>query len=244
MKISVSNVLINLIPGITNASTDDAANISSPNHSLNYTSGGGVGNFAVSYGAHLNISYVAISGHNAATINSATVQLFDGATMLFSMQITRNNNIMFTFAERSFTDLIVKFITIPNTYQMTVSFIAAGKAIDIPRGEQGGYKRQWLNRSTTQRTVSTFEVAPIGGTQKSKALKGVLMIPDSSKVFSEDEWQDFIDFSFEQPFFIKEQNAKPQSSYICYDPKFDIASHAQTLDLNVLSLKFTLYNGL
>ena len=245
LSISTSNVLIDLTPAIVDTGIgEDAANISDPDHSLNYTCGSSAANFSVSYGAQSNISYVGISGHNASTPANATIQLYDDAVLIDSVIIKRNHNIMFTFPSMSFTDLKVVFITVPVTYQMTLSFIAAGQHLTILKGEQAGYKRAWLNRHTTQKTTTNLQVGPVAGTRKSKALKGTLNFPNELSSFTEDEWQDFIDFSFEQPFFIKEQTDKPESSYICSDPAHDIKAHGQTLALDVIMLKFTAYNGL
>tara|TARA_R110000765_G_scaffold149359_1_gene251997 strand:- start:422 stop:1168 length:747 start_codon:yes stop_codon:yes gene_type:complete len=245
LAISTSNVLIDVVPTLTDAGTGEvAANISDPDHSLNYTCGTAIGDFQASYGVQNNISYVAISGHTAATPATATIELYDNVTLIDTVTITRNNNIMFTFPEMSFTDLIVKFITVPNNYQMTVSFIAAGKYLAIETGQQAGYARNWLNRHVTQRSNSTLEVGPISSTQRAKALKGMLSLPNELAIFTEGTWQDFIDFSFEQPFFIKEFQDKPESSYICYDPMPGVKSHPQTPTLDVITLKFTVYNGL
>ena len=246
LAISTSNVLIGVTPTIlSDAGTGEiAANISDPDHSLNYTCGTSTGDFQVSYGAQSNISYVAISGHTAATPTSATVELYDNVTLIDTVTINRNNNIMFTFPEMSFTNLFIKFITVPNNYQMTVSFIAAGQYIAIETGQQAGYARNWLNRHVTQRSNSTLEVGPISSTQRAKALKGTLSLPNELAIFTEGTWQDFIDFSFEQPFFIKEFQDKPESSYICYDPVPGVKSHPQTPTLDVITLKFTVYNGL
>ena len=245
LAISTSNVLIDVVPTLTDAGTGEvAANISDPDHSLNYTCGTAIGDFQASYGAQNNISYVAISGHTAATPATATIELYDNVTLIDTVTITRNNNIMFTFPEMNFTDLIVKFITVPNNYQMTVSFIVAGKYLAIETGQQAGYARNWLNRHVTQRSNSTLEVGPISSTQRAKALKGMLSLPNELAIFTEGTWQEFIDFSFEQPFFIKEFQDKPESSYICYDPIPGVKSHPQTPTLDVITLKFTVYNGL
>lgn len=245
LSISTSNVLIDQVPTITDVGTGEvAANISDPDHSLNYTCGTGAADFIVSYGAQTNISYVAISGHTAATPTQATIELYNDATLIDSVIIQRNNNIMFTFPLMTFQDLKVKFITVPNNYQMTVSYIAAGKYLTILKGEQSGYSRQWLNRHTAQRTVSTLQVGPISSTQKSKALKGSLSLPDELSTFAEQAWQTFIDFSLTQPFFIKEVKSKPESSYICYDPVSGVKAHAQTRKLDMITLKFDCFNGL
>ena len=245
LSISSTNVLLDVIPTITDPGTNEvAANISDPNHSLNYTCGTAVADFDISYGAQSNISYVAISGHTAATAAPATIELYDGVTLIDSVDLTRNNNVMFTFLEWDFTDLIVRFVTVPNNFQTTVSYIAAGQYITIEKGQQAGYARNWLNRHITQRTASTTEVGPISSTQKSKALKGKLSLPNELAIFSNGVWQDFIDFSYEQPFFIKEVKSLPESSYICYDPLPSVKSHPTTTTLDVITLSFAVYNGL
>ena len=237
--------MLNVVPTVTDPGTGEiAANISDPDHSLNYTCGISIVDFAVSYGAQTNISYVAISGHTAATPAQATIELYNGVTLIDSVVLQRNNNVMFTFPAQAFQDLIIKFITVPNNYQMTVSFIAAGEIITLLKGEQAGYVRGWLNRGTIQRTASTLEGAPISSTQRSKPLPASLSMPNELAIFTQGTWQKFIDFSFEQPFFIKESKSKPESTYICYDPKHGIKSHPKTRVLDVITLKFTLFNGL
>ena len=73
LAISATNVLIDQVPTITDAGTDEIpANLSDPDHSLNYTCGTNVTDFAISYGAQSGINYVGISGHNAATPAQAT----------------------------------------------------------------------------------------------------------------------------------------------------------------------------
>lgn len=245
LSISKSNILIGVMPNIIDAGTGEVAfNISDPDHSLNYTCGTNVSDFAVSYGVQNNISYVGVSGHTAATPAPATIEIYNDVTLIDSVDLNRNNNVMFTFPEMNFTNLIIKFTTVPNNFQMTVSFIAAGQHISLERGEQAGFQRNWLNRHTTQRTVSTLEVGPISSTQRSKSLKGTLSLPNELAIFSTGEWQDFIDFSFEQPFFMKEFEDKPESSYICYDPMPGVKSHPSTRALDVITLKFTVFNGL
>ena len=245
LAISTTNVLLNVVPAITDPGTNEvAANISDPDHSLNYTCGTTVADFAVSYGAQTNISYVGISGHTAATPDQATIELYDDTLLIDTVTIQRNNNLMFTFAVQDFTDLIVKFITVPNNYQMTVSFIAAGEYLTIAKGQQAGYARNWLTRHTTQRTASTLEVGPISSTQRSKALSGMLSLPNELAIFTEGVWQAFVDFSYDQPFFIKEFKSKPESTYLCYDPSHGFKSHPQTQTLDGITLKFTAFNGL
>tara|TARA_R110000737_G_scaffold266435_1_gene274034 strand:+ start:738 stop:1484 length:747 start_codon:yes stop_codon:yes gene_type:complete len=245
VSISTSNVLLGVVPIITDVGAGEvAANISDPDHSLNYTCGTSTSDFAIIYGAHTNISYVAVSGHTAATPAPATVQLYNGATLVDSVAISRNHNIMFTFPSQSFSNLIVKFLVSPNNFQTTVSYIAAGQHVNLTYGTQAGYKRNWLNRHTVQRTTTNLQVAPISTTQRNKPLQGSLRLPNELATFAESNWQTFIDFSYEQPFFLKEVESKPESTYICYDPSFNNSTHGSTTTLNSLMLKFTLFNGL
>lgn len=245
LKLTISNVLIDQVPAIIDAGVNEVpANISDPDHSLNYTCGTDSADFSVSYGAQQAISYIAISGHNAATQAAATVEIYNGGLLLDSATLTRNHNLMFTFPLQTFVDLIVKFVTAPTTYQTTVSYISAGEIITIQSGEQSGYKRQWLNRHTTQRTTTNLQVMPTSTTTQNKSLKGVLSLPNMLSETSQGLWQTFIDFAYEQPFFIKEVKDKPESSYICFDPRFDTSAHSQTRKLDVIKLNFTLFNGL
>ena len=245
LSISTTNALIDAVPTITDAGAgENPANISDPNHSLNYTCGTSSAVFEVSYGARSNISYVGVSGHNAATLAAATIQVWNAGALIDTVTIVRNNNVMFTFPEQSFSNLIIKFVTSPSTYQTTVSYIAAGKHLDIQTGEQAGYNRAWLNRHDTIKTTTNLIVAPVSSIRKAMPLKGALSFPNQSAEFTEDEWQMFIDFSFDQPFFVKEQEDKPQSSYICFDPKHSVKAHQSTRLLNVTKVKFITYTGL
>ena len=245
LSISSNNVLVNQTPTVVDAGIGETPlNISDPDHSLNYTSGTSTGDFSVSYGAQSNISYVGVSGHTAATASNATVELRDGALLIDSILIKRNHNIMFTFPEMSFTDLKVIFLTTPNNYQMTVSFIAAGTHLSIPTGEQAGYNRAWLTRGIVQRTSSNSQNGPISSIQKNMPIKVTLSLPNELETFTAGDWQDLVDFSFEQPFFIKEQESKPESTYLCSNPVHGVKAHAQTRKLDVITLKYTAFNGL
>lgn len=246
MIVTTSNVLIGVTPTIlTDAGIDEVpSNITDIDHSLTYTSGTAVDDFTIAFGAQNGINYVAISGHDAAAINPATVQVLNNGVLVDQVTISRNHNLVFSFETANFTDLQVKFVATPNTTPVTVSYICAGVYLEVPRGEQAGYSRNWLKRHRTQQTSSTLEVAPTATTQKRKGLKGTLTSPNQELTFIESEWQPFIDFTFEQPFFIKEIDSRPESSYICYNADHDTKAHSQTRLLDDLKLTFTCYNGL
>ena len=251
LSISTSNVLLDAVPTIDNPGANEVpANISDPDHSLTYTCGTNGGTyFDIHYGAKSDISYVAVSGHNVSLNSASTsIRVYNGSTLIDSASIDRDHNVMLTFPEMDFTDLTVRFSggvgPDPLPTAVTVTFVAAGKHLSIATGEQAGFKRNWLNRHTTQRTTTNLQVGPVSSLTQRKALKGSLSLPNETPAFSQGEWQTFIDFAFEQPFFIKEVEDLGQSSYICFDPSFNTSSHGQTLALDVLKLDFTVYNGL
>lgn len=245
MAISLTNVLTNVVPTVTDGGIGAVpSNVTNPDHSLTLSSGISVTDFSLSFGALTNLTYVAISGHDAATPDQATIELFDGVTLVDSVVLQRNNNVMFTFSLRNFTDLIIKFVTVPNTFITTVSYIAAGQHMLIIGGEQAGYKRNWLKRHLRQKTTIGLQSSPIATTKRRRPIKSSLSLPNEVVNFSRGTWQDFLDFAESQPFFIREVDALPESTYICYDPIEDVVAHAQTRSLDVLRLSFAAYNGL
>ena len=246
MIVTTSNKLIGVVPVIQQDQGPGQvpANITDPDHSLTYTSGTSSTEFWVSFGAQTDISYLAISGHDSASSNDGIIEVYNGATSVAGITISRNHNLMFTFDLQDFTDLWVRFAITPNNQPTTVSFIAAGTYLVIPRGEQSGYSRQWLERQTTSQTSTNLLSAPTAVTQKRMALKGNLSIPNQTRDFIETQWQTFIDFSFEQPFFIKEVDGEAQTSYICYNPKHKITAHPLNRGLVNASVQFNSYNGL
>jgi hypothetical protein len=250
LLVTYTNVLIGQVPTITNQGAGEIpANLSDPDHSLNYTCGNASTDFTISYGPQNDISYVAISGHNGATGGPIMVVIYDGLDYVkLVLPVDRNNNLMISFDERNFSDLIIKFLPQPSDpplrKETTVSFIAAGKHLDIEKGEQAGYKRLWLMRHLEQRTTTNMQSMPVSTLKKPKGLKGSLSLPNESTRFTETDWQDFIDFTLEQPFFIKEREDSSQSTYICFDAKHTISAHPQTRELNSVTLSFTAFNGL
>ena len=248
MIITKSNALIGIVPTIPvdAGASQTPAHVVSADHSENYTSGTSSSAFTISFGTRTDIEYLAISGHNAANSGTCTITVKDGATTIASATISSNNNVIISFTKRTFTDLRVEFTTATNTAAVTVSYIAAGEYLTVPRGgEQSGYSRQWLSRSLTQRTTSSLNSAPVAMLQRRKPLKGKLNIPNATSAFSQGEWQTLIDFAVTNPFFIREVDSLPESSYICFDPKLDtVKAHGQTRAMDSLSLNFNVYNGL
>ena len=86
ISISTSNVLTATTPTITSPGVGEVAlNISSPDHSLNYTSGSSSVYFSVAYGIVQNVSYVGVSGHTGAGTIGVTVELYDDTLLIDSV---------------------------------------------------------------------------------------------------------------------------------------------------------------
>jgi hypothetical protein len=248
--ITKTNVLIGVTPTIgLDLGTGDPASITDPDHSTSYLGGPATDPFEVRFGSTGVIDYVAISGHNGcSTGNDMTIEIRDSTIgVVTSATISRNNNVVITFTPQAFADLRVRFIHNPVTYRMTLTYVAAGESITIPNdGEQSGYARNWLNRQIMQRVTGNTVSAPIALTKRRKALKGSLNIPNATTSFSRGDWQDFLNFADSLPFFIRENDMLPESSYICFNPKLDrtARAHGSTRALDALSISFDAYNGL
>lgn len=249
MIITKTNVLLGVIPTITDPGVNQTpANITDPDHSTTYTSGILLGtDFRINFGAVDDVSYVAISGHNATSTGSgASIEVRDGATVIEAEVIQTNNNLIITFTKRDFTDLRVNFSVSPTSHPVTVTYIAAGEYLTVPNnGEQAGYTRAWMARQLTQRVSTNINSAPLALTKRRKPIKMSLSIPDATTTFSRGEWQTFLDFAASQPFFIRENDAIAYSTYICFDPDLNtVDAHASTRALDSIKLNFMAYNGL
>ena len=219
--------------------------ISNPDHSLTFTTGNGACTFTYDAddGDTDLISYVGISGHNIG--EGGVVTVYHGGTLVGTHTVgKRNNVIMITFTPQVFTSIAITVTPVSAGTPTTFSYIDGGSYLSIETGEQAGYKRNWLNRGLTQKTTSNTQGAPASSLLKRIPLTGTLSLPNELSGFSRDEWQDFIDYAYEYPFFVKEVESNAASSYVCFDPKFSTESHAQTLALDSLSVTFKAYNGL
>ena len=242
MIISLSNVLTGVVPAINvgaNAGQVDA-NITDPDFSAVYVSSGAV--LELSFGVTNFAKYIAIAGHNLA---GGTVEILDGVTLLKTVNLTRNNTVMITDQNASYTDLTIRLTAVGGDPAL-VSFIAAGTLINVPNnGEQAGYSRNWLNRPLKQKTSVNSLASPTAIVNKRVPLAGRLSIPNASTAFSQGQLQEFYDFIETQPFFIKEIDTNDISSYVCFNPKWIAPkAHGGTRALDVVSFSFRVSNGL
>lgn len=262
MIITTSNVLLGLSPSITTgASSDVSSNLTDPDFSTVYVSSSQT-KLTMEFGSIPNIGYVAVAGFNIAEGNKdregelSRVRVYDGQTLLKTNQIIRDNCVVMTFDDRTFSNLRIGLRNFSGKANPVCTFVAAGSYITVPNsGEVGGYNRQFLSRNTKQKTTNNNLAAPVSILRKAIAAKGTLSLPNMTKAFSENEWQSFLDFSENNFFFIQEQQSEliavnvnsgiNSSAYLCYNVISNkVTAHQSTRQLNNISLGFNVYNGL
>lgn len=253
MFITKNNFLKGLSPSVTSGlSSDLPSNISSSDHSLNYSSSSTI--FRCEFEVNRNVSYVAVSASNLDGASIVAQEKSSGifaSLPTFSRQetVVRNNVLLFIFPEATARNIE---ITISGgSVAPVINHIAAGQAVQIPNGgELSGYARQWLNRNVMSRTISNSIGAPVTNLTRRQPLKGNLNIPNMTTEFAQGEWQNILDFLATGEVFYISENADFDSedfeqSYACFQPKFTAPkAHSDTRALQNLSLGFSCYNGL
>lgn len=260
MIITKSNVLGGVSPTITrgkNTSFSESS-ITDSDFSTLYTSSDNQ-YLTMGFGVVPSISYVAVAGLNIAGNKDFTsrVSVMDGDTVLIRNFISNNNCVVIDFEERSFSNLRVVLYNDAGNTPPSVRHIAAGKRIQVPNsGETSGHNRQFLNRNEKNRSTVNNLGAPIAQLKKKVAAKGSLNLPNMTKEFSEGEWQEFLDFSMSNHFFIREQDNSPNglggrqsyynnSAYMCFDVQNNsVTAHGETRALNNIKVSFKVFNGL
>jgi hypothetical protein len=261
MHITTSNVLLGKVPeSVENGENEnfDIASVTDPDFSTFYVSSDN-SRLTFDFGATETINYVAYAGLNIEGNKDFTsrVRIRDGSTIIATTFVSMNNCVLITFEARTFTNLRIGMFNAKGDTQPRVSFIAAGTAFEVPNGGEGsGYNRQFLNRNIKTKSTLNDIAAPIALLTKKISAKGSLKIPNVTRSFSESTWQDFLDFSSANQFFIREQDPVPvidfngettnnNSAYLCFDAeKSKTTAHSGTRALNNLSVSFKVFNGL
>lgn len=259
MFISKSNIIRGRTPSLLEGiSSDLPTNITNPDFSVNYTASSS--RVVFSFGNVGVIDYVAVcasgfAGGDVAVRNGESTINFDASLGRYD-DAEREHVLMFNFASQNVTDLRIVVDSRSAALFPTVSFVAAGRYMQVPNGgETSGYRRNWLTRNYMQRTQTNSDAAPVTSLVKRMPLKGSLSLPNMLNNFTLGEWQDFLDFVVSEPFFICEQDSivpytadsgyTPQASYICYNAKFSApTAHNATRALNNLKIDFECFNGL
>ena len=239
MYITSSNVIKDNTPALITGSIANGVieNILDPNFSVSLRTSGSI--LEVSIGAATSVNYVTVSGHVAHT-----VEILDGTTPVTSESLVRNNNLMFVFTEQSFTDLRIRLTSAIG--DNVLFLVTCGSAFEAPLGgEQSGYSRAWLGRGLVSKAKTTTLAYPNSILKKKIPLSVTLKLSNMTAEFSQTTWQDFLDFIEWNLFFIVEDETKPESSYVCFDPNYlPPKAHSATRALNNVSLKFKCNNGI
>jgi len=261
MYITKSNVLINKTPTSVQNGENlnfDPASVTDPDFSTFYVSTDN-NRLTFDFGAVSNINYVAYAGLNIEGARNFTsrVRVRDGSTIIATTFVSMNNCVLVTFPSRSFSNLRVGMLNELGETPPRVSFIAAGQAFKVPNGgENSGYNRQFLNRNIKTKSTLSDIAAPVATLKKKISAKGALNLPNVTRSFSESTWQEFLDFSSSNIFFIREQDpvnelgvelasSNNNSAYACFDlARNKVSAHNQTRLLNNVSVSFKVFNGL
>jgi hypothetical protein len=256
MIITTSNVIANVTPTITTGvSTDLAKNITDRDFSVSYTSSDQF-RLTADFGVTGLINYVAVAGTNIKGNGGggSYVRIYDTSVVIATVNVSSDQVVVVPFTAKSFINLRVVIFNESGSTPPQLTYAAAGLSLTVPNGgEIAGYSRQWLTRNIKPRTTVNNLGAPIATIQKRVALKGTLILPNMLKAFSENEWQDFLDFAYSDHFFILEQDISTDtefqgvnpSAYMCYEAMNSKATaHQQTRSLNNLSISFKVFTGL
>jgi len=248
MLLTKTNILSGTIPTISvGSSSDDAENITDQDFSLNYTSSSKT-SMTIEFGATAEITYMALAGLIIAGDGSGTssVTLYDDTSLINTALLKRNHCVVIPFEARSFTNLKIVLANPTADTEISIAYVSAGTTLTVPNdGETAGYTRHWLNRQIKTKATTSNLAAPVTVLRKPIAIKGTLSIPNMLASFSQEDYQDFLDFAIDELFFIIEDETKFESSYCCFEmiPKPPKA-HSQTRSLNNVAFSFKVFNGL
>lgn len=261
MHITTSNILLGRAPTSVQNGENlnfDPANVTDPDFSTFYVSTDS-NRLTFDFGPTGVINYVAYAGLNIEGDKDFTsrVRIRDGATIIATTFVSMNNCVLVTFPARSFSNLRVGMFNELGDTPPRVSFISAGDAFEVPNGgEVAGYNRQFLNRNSITKSTLNDLAAPVAVLTKKVSAKGTLNLPNMTRSFSESTWQDFLNFSVSNQFFIREQDpvdalgvdlvtSNNNSAYLCFDlQRSKTTAHGQTRALNNISASFKVFNGL
>lgn len=251
MRISLTNRLLGTTPVVSSgAGTGDASAITDPDHSNVYVSGSN-STMTIDFGQQLNLTYVGISGHNLgdSVSGDGSIELKDGSTTILTANFDRNKIVMFNFALRSFTNLRLVLTANGGTTKgvgVFVAYVAAGINFEVPNGGQvAGFQSAQLTRPEKTRVSSSASASPTAITRKKMPIPVTLSLPNMAAQWVGTTFQDFLEFSATQPFFINEKDATFATAILCFEPVYTPPSaHDSTRALQNVSIKFKAFNGL
>lgn len=260
MFITRTNILLGTTPSVEFGANSNfnPQSIVDPDFSTLYQSSENT-KMVIYFGSAQNINYVAFAGTNIKGAEDFTSSFVvrNNNTVIATTFVKYDNCCVVSFPQRSFNNLVVELNNPEGDVRPLVRYIAAGQGFIVPNdGENAGYNRQFLNRNIKNRTAINSASAPIASLKSRVAATGRLSLPNMTKEFTENEWQDFLNFATFNYFFIREQDNQQEiegvglqslnnSAYLCYDIQSNsVTAHPQTRELNNAQVSFKVFNNL
>ena len=240
MIVSTSNIASTAtITATPDSATQDINVIADGDFSSVYTNalGGSVSIRFVFSGA-VNIGYIAIGGSNIA--KKTSIQISTSATTNVvndTLNNAESSVIMYKLDAVSVTSVTV---VVNGGGDISIADISMGGYYDIPKGEQGGYKRPWTVPNVKARSAVGLDGSPINLSYESRSLKCTLSVPNNIMV-DFDGWYNFINFASTNTFYVLEDlNKFPSYAGFNAAPAMTSA-HGQTRSLGVSAITFNAF---
>ena len=202
-------------------------------------------------GNYPTVGYFGLTGHNATNCNFR-VRAFDPVLSEFHDESyavgDEPRTIMFDFSSIAQSCRRIIFSVTKDTpgQSVTLTHIAAGQVLTVPNGGYAsGFKIPWLGRNKVQRAKINYAVGPTALVNTQDANETTLTIRNMPKSYAETTWLDFLDFAFENAFFVRGLDDEYESSYLGFDIKPSIpTAHSNTKELVNVNLKHSTYVGI
>jgi hypothetical protein len=131
-------------------------------------------------------------------------------------------------------------MVIKGTGKISIAEIAIGDYYEIPRGEQGGYRRPWTVPNIKARSSVGLDNSPVNLSYESRSLKCTLTVPNNV-MRDFDGWYNFINFAANNTFYILEDLDKFHSYAGFNAVPAMTGAHGQTRSLGVSAITFNAF---
>jgi len=194
--------------------------------------------------ASVNVGYIALGGTNIAKKSSIQIKTSTSATGTPSVTVVSDSLNSSESAVMMYkidaTSIRSVSIVVNGGGNISIAEISMGEYYEIPRGEQGGYKRPWSVPNIKSRSSVGLDNSPVNLSYESRSLNCSLSVPNNIMAdFA--GWYEFINFASNNTFYLLEDNNKFHS-YAGFNAVPSMTgAHAQTRSLGVSSIKFNAF---
>lgn len=201
----------------------------------------GTGQSDLTFTLGFDADYIAFAGAYYGKCSTVRIS-YDLYGAPFTVDHTpRNDSVLgFVFPDGS-TNQVLTFVG--TAAPIAIAHLAAGDTLEVPGGEQAGYKRLWSTPASQSRT-QTNKGIPTATVLQSVALSSQLNVNNVTTEFVRNEWYDFMSNAIRNGFYIFEDDNYPDSTYYGYGvAPTPATAHATTRALQNVSLKFDAWTG-